>query len=63
MLDTPETGHTLRTGAAITGSGAVIGLLVGALSGGEAGLWAFIGMGAGALIAVAILSVRAFRTL
>jgi hypothetical protein len=63
VLDTPATGHILRTGAAITGSGAVIGLLVGALSDGEAGLWAFIGMGAGALIAVAVLSLRVFRTL
>ena len=35
----------------------------GAVSGGDGGLWAFIGMGAGALIAIAVLSVRVFRTL
>ena len=48
---------------AITGAGAVLGLLVGAVSGGDGGLWAFIGMGAGALIAIAVLSVRVFRNL
>ncbi len=58
-----ETGNLLFTGAAITGAGAVLGLLVGALAGGDGGLWAFVGMGAGAVIAIAVLSVRAFRTL
>ena len=57
------TADIMVTGAAITGAGAVIGLLVGAVSGGDGGLWAFIGMGAGALIAIAVLSVRVFRTL
>ena len=58
-----NTADILVTGAAITGAGAVLGLLVGAVSGGDGGLWAFIGMGAGALIAIAVLSVRVFRTL
>ena len=58
-----NTADIMVTCAAITGAGAVIGLLVGAVSGGDGGLWAFIGMGAGALIAIAVLSVRVFRTL
>jgi len=58
-----DTAEFLIAGAAITGAGAVLGLLVGAVSGGDGGLWAFLGMGAGALIAIAVLSVRVFRTL
>ena len=58
-----NTADIMVTGAAIAGAGAVLGLLVGAVSGGDGGLWAFIGMGAGALIAIAVLSVRVFRTL
>lgn len=58
-----DVANTLRTGAAITGAGAVLGLLVGALSDGDGGLWAFVGMGAGAVIAIAVLGVRVFRTL
>jgi Na+/proline symporter len=58
-----DTGSVLFAGLAITGAGAVLGLLVGALADGSGGLWAFIGMGAGALIAIAVLSVRVFRTL
>jgi hypothetical protein len=46
----------LWTGLAITGAGAVLGLLVGALSDGDGGLWAFVGMGAGALCAIAVLT-------
>ena len=46
----------LWTGLAITGAGAVLGLLVGALADGSGGLWAFVGMGAGALLAVAVLA-------
>lgn len=41
----------------------MLGLLVGALAGGDGGLWAFVGMGAGAVIAITVLSVRVFRTL
>ena len=64
MPDTdPGTGNLLLTVAAITGAGAVLGLLIGALSEGDGGLWAFVGMGAGAAIAIAVLSVRVFRTL
>jgi Na+/proline symporter len=58
-----DSGRILLTGAAITGCGAVVGLLVGAVSDGAGGLWAFIGMGAGALISIAVLSVRVLRTL
>jgi Na+/proline symporter len=58
-----DLGNVLLTGAAITGAGAVVGLLAGALSDGSGGLWAFLGMGAGALIAIAVLSVRVMRTL
>jgi hypothetical protein len=58
-----DTGSLLLTGAAITGTGAVLGLVVAAVSGGGGGLWAFIGMGAGAVVAIAVLSVRVFRTL
>ena len=46
----------LWTGLAITGAGAVLGLIVGALSDGDGGLWAFVGMGAGALVAIAVLT-------
>lgn len=58
-----QLGNVLLTGAGIVGAGAVIGLVVGALSEGSGGLWAFIGMGAGAVIAIAVLSVRVLRTL
>lgn len=58
-----QLGNVLLTGAAIIGAGAVIGLVVGALSEGSAGLWAFVGMGAGAVIASAVLGVRVLRTL
>jgi hypothetical protein len=58
-----DTGNLLLTGLAITGAGAVLGLVVGALAGGDGGLWAFLGMGAGAVIAIAVLSVRVLRTL
>ncbi len=58
-----QLGNILLTGAGIVGAGAVVGLVIGALSEGSAGLWAFIGMGAGAVIAVAVLSVRVLRTL
>jgi hypothetical protein len=54
---------TLLPGAAMVGAGAVAGLVIGALSEGEAGFWAFLGMGAGAVIAIAVLSVRVLRTL
>jgi len=57
------TGNLLITALAITGAGAVLGLLVGALAGGDGGFWAFVGMGAGAVVAIAVLSVRVFRTL
>lgn len=63
MADRDDLGNVLLVGAAIIGAGAVLGLIVGALSEGSGGLWAFIGMGAGALIAIAVLSVRVFRTL
>jgi hypothetical protein len=56
-------GGVLITGAAIVGSGAVVGVVVGALSEGSAGLWAFIGMGIGAVIAIAVTSIRVFRSL
>lgn len=58
-----DLGNVLLTGAAITGCGAIVGLLVGAVSDGAGGLWAFLGMGAGAAIAIVVLSVRVFRTL
>ena len=58
-----DAGRVLLTGAAITGCGAIVGLLVGAVSDGAGGLWAFVGMGAGAVIAIAVLSVRVLRTL
>jgi hypothetical protein len=58
-----DTGSILRTGAAIIGAGAVLGLMVGALAGGDGGLWAFVGMGAGAVIAIGVLSLRVFRAL
>jgi hypothetical protein len=58
-----QLGNVHLTGAGIVGAGAVVGLVVGALSDGSAGLWAFIGMGAGGVIAIGVLSVRVFRTL
>jgi hypothetical protein len=63
VADRDDLGNVLLTGVAITGAGAVLGLLVGALAEGSGGLWAFIGMGAGAAIAIAVLSVRVFRAL
>jgi hypothetical protein len=53
----------LLVGAAVVGAGAVVGLVVGALSEGSAGFWAFLGMGAGAVVAIAVLSVRVFKAL
>jgi hypothetical protein len=58
-----DTERLLIEGAAIVGAGAVAGLVVGALAHGSAGFWAFLGMGAGAVIAIAVLSVRVFRAL
>ena len=54
-------GRILVTGAAITGTGAILGLIVGALADGDAGFWAFVGMGAGAVVAVTAMAVRAMR--
>jgi hypothetical protein len=59
----PESRHLLIVGAAIAGAGAVLGLVLGALSDGAAGFWMWVGMGAGAVVAIAVLSVRVFRTL
>jgi hypothetical protein len=59
-LDAPE---TLVTGGAIIGAGGVLGLIVGAGAAGSAGLWAFLGLGAGVLVAALVLSVKVFRSL
>jgi hypothetical protein len=56
-------GRILLTGMAITGTGAILGVIVGALADGEAGFWMFIGMGAGALIAVGALALGVVRRL
>jgi hypothetical protein len=58
-----DIGRTFVAGMAITAAGAALGLIVGALADGAAGVWAFVGMGAGAAIAVAVLSVRVVRSL
>ena len=56
-------GRILLTGMAITGAGAALGVIVGALAEGNAGFWMFLGMGAGAVIAVASLGLRVVREL
>lgn len=58
-----EVGRILATGAAITGTGAILGLIVGALADGEAGAWMFIGMGIGAIVGVSMLALRVVRSL
>jgi hypothetical protein len=59
-LDAPE---TLVTGGAIIGAGGVLGLIVGAGAAGSAGLWAFVGLGAGVVVATLVLSVKVIRGL
>lgn len=59
-LDAPE---TLLTGGAIIAAGGVLGLIVGAGSTGSTGLWAFVGLGVGVLVATLVLSVKVFRSL
>jgi hypothetical protein len=54
-------GRILLTGMSITATGAVLGLIVGALAEGNAGFWMFVGMGAGAAVAVASLGLRVVR--
>jgi hypothetical protein len=58
-----DTAETLLAGAAIIGAGGVLGLIVGAGAEGAAGLWAFIGLGAGVVVAALVLSVKVIRGL
>lgn len=58
-----DPGRVLMTGAAITGSGAILGLIVGALASGAGGFWMFVGMGVGAVIAVCVLGLVVIRSL
>jgi len=58
-----EVGRILVTGMTITGCGAILGAIVGALADGDAGFWMFVGMGAGAVIAVGSLALQVVRSM
>lgn len=57
-----EVTRILVTGAAITGTGAILGAIIGALATGEGSFWMFVGMGLGAVVAVCATAVQVMRS-